>query len=680
MAAATRIGIASEISKEDPPPDDGGTHESARTGPKIVVTDVPTPGLHYKKPSDDEVKEDLRRPGRSNRRGIKEYTNLSGFGDEDYNLIDQYYLIEPDRKLDLLSMMETIETRRDIFPGVKTVQYWDAYSSFRSNRPRRFLFSGQNDMNLGSFKVEDAEIAIRPHTLFNTTEGSIYAPDLMDAPDRLLKKHLEKYKVKHIYRVTKRLQNGVEVPTPKINLTFESPKRPTYIKMEKVHLNLPVTPKYPNPMQCKKCFRYGHIQKRCSNDRVCAVCSQTGHTSTRQEPCTNTPLCVSCGSEHTNFYRKCEKYLKEKEVLATTLAQHIPFWEARKQVGNQTDYKRNVWVDQRRENTRNRYENGPTRTGTQQESPVELSNPYASLSEEDTGGAATNDQRTVNHAERDNELSREERRDRSVRPRSRVPMRMEQHNSGGTRNKNSRKLGDASAGAKTTATTTSRVGDASSGARTTTHSLRDASTGARTAAAGRVGGATPGAGTAALRLANASAGAKTTAAGGVGDATPGARITTPRAGDQRAVAKTTIELTTSGYKEIGKPPGRQQRKSKAQQSDKTGLNNPYDTLSEVDISQMTLTQQPNSEESTGKRTLSDDDESRNKGDKRGKKQEGAEGEDMETADEPMREEESRERGGPPTNESRKQDEQNKIAVVHGVTGNVNHSYFNRINR
>ncbi len=80
----------------------------------------------------------------------------------------------------------------------------------------------------------------------------------------------------------------------------------------KVLLNTRVKVEAPKPrrepIQCKRCQRYGHTKSYCKSPYICVKCG--GNHDNRE--CTKAPetkpLCGLCGGDHTANYRGCPKY------------------------------------------------------------------------------------------------------------------------------------------------------------------------------------------------------------------------------------------------------------------------------------------------------------------------------------------------------------------------------------
>lgn len=73
-----------------------------------------------------------------------------------------------------------------------------------------------------------------------------------------------------------------------------------------------------SPMQCFRCFGYGHTKARCSAEHErCRNCSKT-HTIEKDGDgktiCTAAANCIHCNGAHSPTSRSCPKYVEEEEI------------------------------------------------------------------------------------------------------------------------------------------------------------------------------------------------------------------------------------------------------------------------------------------------------------------------------------------------------------------------------
>jgi len=107
-------------------------------------------------------------------------------------------------------------------------------------------------------------------------------------------------------------------------ITFSRPTPPKEIIIG--YLNVKVERYIPNPIRCFKCQRFGHTKKLCRCTEVCPKCGE----SHAVEQCSNPPICVNCGGQHSPFNKECPKWVLEKRAQQIRAERGISSPEARK--------------------------------------------------------------------------------------------------------------------------------------------------------------------------------------------------------------------------------------------------------------------------------------------------------------------------------------------------------------
>ena len=176
---------------------------------------------------------------------------------------------------------------------------------------------------LGGFTVSVSE-----HKSLNSTKGTIHSKRFCDLDDEVLSAELAKDHVTEIYRF-KRKEGDSLINTGTMILTFANFALP-----EKVSIGwtiYDVREYIPNPRRCYRCQKYGHGSRACrSQDDRCANCGDFGHTD---RDCSNPTLCCNCQEDHPSFSKKCQTYLREKEILTVMTREKIRYPEAKKKLG-----------------------------------------------------------------------------------------------------------------------------------------------------------------------------------------------------------------------------------------------------------------------------------------------------------------------------------------------------------
>ena len=135
---------------------------------------------------------------------------------------------------------------------------------------------------------------------------------------------LKSQQVSNVKRIQS-TRDGKRLPTNSLILTFSTPILPSSIRVG--YLNVRVAVYIPNPMQCYKCFKFGHHESNCAKQTICRRCS-SNHD--KNETCNVPVKCANCGGEHYATSRSCPLWLKEKEILRQKHTQNISFQDARK--------------------------------------------------------------------------------------------------------------------------------------------------------------------------------------------------------------------------------------------------------------------------------------------------------------------------------------------------------------
>ncbi|KAJ4425650.1 hypothetical protein ANN_27846 [Periplaneta americana] len=80
-------------------------------------------------------------------------------------------------------------------------------------------------------------------------------------------------------------------------------------------------------LRCFRCQRFGHTQKRCTNNIICSQCGIGNHGDS---PCPNAVHCVNCDGDHSSNSKDCPKYITEKAIQELRIKDSITFFVARK--------------------------------------------------------------------------------------------------------------------------------------------------------------------------------------------------------------------------------------------------------------------------------------------------------------------------------------------------------------
>ena len=177
--------------------------------------------------------------------------------------------------------------------------------------------------------VDGVEAICTPHRTLNQCKGVISCFDLLKYSEERILEELKSQKVSAVKRIIKK-ENGIEVPTPTLILTFELLKAPEIIRA--AWHRLKVRPFIPKVKRCFYCQKYGHVNNTCrrkekGEPEICVNCGREQHGE-----CNNHPSCVNCGGDHAASSKSCDRYVLEQEIMNLRSIEHISFAEAKEAI------------------------------------------------------------------------------------------------------------------------------------------------------------------------------------------------------------------------------------------------------------------------------------------------------------------------------------------------------------
>ena len=175
---------------------------------------------------------------------------------------------------------------------------------------------------LTTFSPEEGDIvtSVTPHRSFNTARGVVFSRDLYEFDE----KEILKRSPEEVLSVRKlKGKNGA------ILLTFYSPYLPDYVKIAKV--NMSVKRFKQRPIQCYKCYEFGHVEGNCPPERParCFICSGIHDLVSL---CKRERCCFHCQGAHSPNWKECPSFLLEKEILEVAANEHVSLGVARRKV------------------------------------------------------------------------------------------------------------------------------------------------------------------------------------------------------------------------------------------------------------------------------------------------------------------------------------------------------------
>lgn len=121
----------------------------------------------------------------------------------------------------------------------------------------------------------------------------------------------DQFEVLSVLRLLRRSTSSGTGWTPSecVRLCFKGAYMPPYVLVDS--LKIKVDPYVFSVTQCAKCWRFGHMTKRCPSSKIiCPKCSGN-HANCE----TTTYKCINCEGNHMALSKICPSYLKQKKKL-----------------------------------------------------------------------------------------------------------------------------------------------------------------------------------------------------------------------------------------------------------------------------------------------------------------------------------------------------------------------------
>lgn len=109
-----------------------------------------------------------------------------------------------------------------------------------------------------------------------------------------------------------------------IKISFCGSTLPSYVYLG--HVRHAVSQFQENPLQCRKCCRYGHREATCKRSPVCKRCSGTHED---RDSCSAQEKCINCGDAHSATSPSCSKWRQEKKAKNYSRQHGVDFRTAR---------------------------------------------------------------------------------------------------------------------------------------------------------------------------------------------------------------------------------------------------------------------------------------------------------------------------------------------------------------
>ena len=163
---------------------------------------------------------------------------------------------------------------------------------------------------------------IKPHYNFSYAKGVIFNQDLYElSVDEILDMC-----PMNVWKVFK-------IPRSKmIIFTFKDEHLPEEIFIE--NERFPVRPYKYRPLQCFKCFGYGHSSKVCTRIQICSNCSLQEH----ERDCTDPVRCINCTGHHGARDKTCQVYKRELAAVEKANSEHLSIGQAKRLLGSKPNF------------------------------------------------------------------------------------------------------------------------------------------------------------------------------------------------------------------------------------------------------------------------------------------------------------------------------------------------------
>lgn len=179
--------------------------------------------------------------------------------------------------------------------------------------------------SIGIFDLgyNDLKVKVSEHPTLNLVKGTVYSKALVDEDLDELLSSLSDQNVVKLERIMRR-ENGIEIPTSTVIVTFKGVNLPSSVKI--AYLNLAIRPFYPNPLRCTICQLYGHTRNHCSTkQQFCRTCAEE---SPHAGDCI-TEKCRNCHGSHPSGSKICPKHHVEQNIIRIQTDRRISYHMAR---------------------------------------------------------------------------------------------------------------------------------------------------------------------------------------------------------------------------------------------------------------------------------------------------------------------------------------------------------------
>ncbi|XP_055621902.1 uncharacterized protein LOC129765525 [Toxorhynchites rutilus septentrionalis] len=213
------------------------------------------------------------------------------------------------------------------------------FSNFNSAKPQRdekknlqYILTTRDEESVGKLLqinklIDNTPVEIIFHPTLNQRKCVVTCRDVINITETELLKELSDQKVIDVKRITRKVGEEI-IPTATLIITLRGTVVPEFIYFGFIRAG--TRNYYPNPMQCFKCFNFGHTSKRCKRENpLCRNCSKEHPKDFDFKLCNTPALCINCQGNHSSSSRKCPVWLKENEITKIRIDRGISYKEAK---------------------------------------------------------------------------------------------------------------------------------------------------------------------------------------------------------------------------------------------------------------------------------------------------------------------------------------------------------------
>lgn len=171
------------------------------------------------------------------------------------------------------------------------------------------------------------QVKVTEHTKLNRCRCIVTCHSVSELTDKELEEELEDQGVIGVHRFSKK---GTKTNTMVVTVKGTVPPKEIAFGYEVCRTR----PYKDSPMQCFRCFSFGHTKAKCSSEQeICRNCSEA-HPITKDDGgktvCEKPARCKNCGGNHSPAARTCPRYADEEAILDIRAKKDVSPREARR--------------------------------------------------------------------------------------------------------------------------------------------------------------------------------------------------------------------------------------------------------------------------------------------------------------------------------------------------------------